>query len=203
MFLQFATLDITDADCADALLLHADGAVFMGRRLTVVDAACDASASNSSPKPSASDAKTQAKARVASDLLLSSTPDQLRDVMSLLCRLSQTDADHLRQVLMGSPELSLALACAAERLQLLDQPLKHVQPLAPAAHPSHVDAAGGAAAGGVGGAVPGSYRPPSASNAPPPPPPVNLPIEVQQSLEMLLRECVPIPLTSILRFCFE
>lgn len=201
VFLQTATLDIADADCAEALLLHGDGAVFMGRRLTVVDAASEGS--SSSTKPSAPDPKTYAKARAACDLLPTATPDQLRDIMALLCRLSQTDADHVRQVLLGNPALSLALACAAERLQLLDQPLKHLQAPAPAAHHSNVDAAGGAAAAAAAGAAAasGAHRQPPGSSGPPPPPPVNLPIEVQQALEMLLREYAPTPLTSTLFCC--
>jgi hypothetical protein len=107
-FLQTATLDLPDAECAEMLLLHADGAVFMGRRLTVTDPAADAStASASRATAPAADSKTLAKVRAACDLLPSASLDQLRHIMSLLDRVSQTDADHVRQVLLGSPELSL------------------------------------------------------------------------------------------------
>ncbi len=95
MFLQTAVLEVPDADSTEALLLHADGALFLGRRLTVVDATADASSSTSGKSNTASDAK---KVRVACDTLPSATPDQLREVMSLLVRLSQNDADHVRQV---------------------------------------------------------------------------------------------------------
>jgi hypothetical protein len=121
---------------------------------------------------------------------------QLRDIMSLLVRLSQNDADHVRQVLLSNPELSVALVCAAERLQLLDQPLKHAVTQAPAPAPAAASAT--ASAGAIGGGAATAYRPPSNPNAPPPPPPVNLPIEVQQALEMLLRECAPSPNTNLL-----
>ena len=182
-YLQSATLDLPDAECAETLLLHADGAVFMGRRLTVVDPVAEAAITNSSKDPATSDAKTFAKVRAACELLPSASLDQLRSIMSLLERVSQSDAEHLRQVLLSNPELSLALARAAERLQILDQPLKHVE--APAA-PPNATAAGSQAAVAMAAAG-GGYRPPS-TGAPPPPPPVNLPIEVQQALEMLLRE---------------
>ena len=181
-FLQTATLDLPDAESAEALLLHADGAEFMGRRLSVVDAAADASSAGSSKVSSASEAK---KVRVACDLLPTANLDQLRDVMAVLGRLSQSDSDHVRQVLLSNPELSLSLVVAAERLQLLDQPLKHVEAPAPALHP----VAAGAAAASAPAAAVGAYRLAPGSNAPPPPPPVNLPIEVLQALEMLLREC--------------
>ncbi len=118
---------------------------------------------------------------------------QLRDIMSLLVRLSQNDADHVRQVLLSNPELSLALACAAERLQLLEQPLKHAAVQAPA--PASAAATATASTGAIGGGAASAYRPPSNPNAPPPPPPVNLPLEVQQALEMLLRECAHSPNT--------
>ncbi len=165
-----------------------------------MDAAADASSSSSGKANSASDAK---KVRVACDTLPAATPDQLRDVMSLLVRLSQNDADHVRQVvkptkkvfnktscdarqvLLANPELSLALSSAAERLQLLDQPLKHIAVQPPVPTP----AVAAAAAGGTAQA-PGAFRQPPHPSAPPPPP-VNLPIEVQQALEMLLREYGP------------
>ncbi len=179
-------MDLPDTETAEAILLHVDGAVFMGRRVTVIDPAAEASSANTSKASSASDAKTFAKVRAACELLPSASLDQLRSIMSLLDRVSQSDADHLRQVLMSNPELSLALARAAERLQILDQPLKHVE--TPAAPPNATPA--GAQTAASKAAAGGGYRPP-ATGAPPPPPPVNLPIEVQQALEMLLREYGP------------
>jgi hypothetical protein len=96
------------------------------------------------------------------------------------------------QVLLSNPELSLALATAAERLQLLDQPLKHVVLPAPAPKPAATSATASVAAVGSMMGAPTAYRPPQGSAAPPPPP-VNLPIEVQHALEMLLREYHPPP----------
>jgi hypothetical protein len=55
--------------------------------------------------------------------------------------ISQSDSDHVRQVLMSNPELSLALVVARERLQLLDQPLKHVEAPAPSLYPFAASAA--------------------------------------------------------------
>ena len=74
-FLQTATLEVPDAECADVLLLHADGAVFLGRRLAFVDAAADAPSSSSSIKTnSASDVK---KLRTACDLIPTASVDQV------------------------------------------------------------------------------------------------------------------------------
>jgi hypothetical protein len=187
--LQSAIVEVPDAECFEALLLHADGVVFMGRRLTVVDATADALSSTNMKPLSASDAKAFAKVRAACDQISLATHDQLRDIMALLYRLSQSDPDHFRQVLMSNPELSLALASAAERLQLLDQPIKHVEIPPPASNPVHSGAK--TAVSGVAGAS-GAYRPSPGPSAPPPPPPVNLPIEVQHALEMLLREYRPV-----------
>ena len=79
-FLQTATLEVPDAECADVLLLHADGAVFLGRRLAFVDAAADAPSSSSSSSSSsiktnsASDVK---KLRTACDLIPTASVDQV------------------------------------------------------------------------------------------------------------------------------
>jgi hypothetical protein len=94
-FLQTATLELPDAECADTLLLHADGAVFLGRRLIVSDSASDAPSSSGSKINSASDVK---KLRLACDLIHSASVDHLRDIMSLFERMSQSDAEHVRQV---------------------------------------------------------------------------------------------------------
>jgi hypothetical protein len=80
-FLQTATLEVPDAECADVLLLHADGAVFLGRRLAFVDAAADAPSSSNSSSSSSS-IKTNSssdvkKLRTACDLIPTASVDQV------------------------------------------------------------------------------------------------------------------------------
>jgi hypothetical protein len=76
-FLQTATLEVPDAECADVLLLHADGAVFLGRRLAFVDAAADAPSSSSSSSTKTNSASDVKKLRTACDLIPTASVDQV------------------------------------------------------------------------------------------------------------------------------